>query len=58
VKIAKVLGVSVADMFTADDVFKDANSVDKTLIEKISLIRYPEQKRKSRFLYYARCTGG
>lgn len=49
VKIAKALGVSVADLFTADDVFKDVNSVDKTLMEKISLIELLDKKERSAF---------
>lgn len=49
VKIAKALGVSVADLFTADDVFKDVNSVDKTLMEKISLIDSLDKKEKAAF---------
>lgn len=44
VKIAKALGISVAELFTADDVFKDVNSVDKTLMEKISLIELLDKK--------------
>ena len=38
VKIAKALGISIAELFSADEVFKDVNSIDKTLMEKISLI--------------------
>ncbi|MCB9059865.1 MAG: helix-turn-helix transcriptional regulator [Calditrichae bacterium] len=49
VKIAKALGVSVADLFTADDVFKDVNSVDKSLMEKISLIDGLDKKEKTAF---------
>jgi transcriptional regulator with XRE-family HTH domain len=49
VKIAKALGVDVADLFTADDVFKDVNSVDKTLMEKISLIELLDKKERSAF---------
>jgi transcriptional regulator with XRE-family HTH domain len=49
VKIAKALGVSIPDLFTADDVFKDVNSVDKTLMEKISLIDSLDKKEKADF---------
>ena len=49
VKIAKALGVGVAELFTADDVFKDVNSIDKTLMEKISLIDSLDKKEKSAF---------
>ena len=48
-KIAKALGVSVADLFTADEVFKDVNSIDKTLMEKISLIDSLDKKEKQAF---------
>jgi transcriptional regulator with XRE-family HTH domain len=49
VKIAKALGVSVADLFTADEVYKDVNSIDKTLMEKISLIELLDKKERSAF---------
>ena len=49
VKIAKALGVSVAELFTADETFTDVNSVDKTLMEKISLIELLDKKEKAAF---------
>ncbi len=49
VKIAKALGVSVAELFSADDVFKDVNSVDKSLMEKLSLIEGLDKKERSAF---------
>ena len=49
IKIAKALGVTVAELFTADDVFKDVNSIDKTLMEKISLIELLDKKERSAF---------
>lgn len=49
VKIANALGVSVAELFTADESFKDVNSVDKTLMEKISLIEQLDKKEKGAF---------
>ena len=48
-KIAKALGVSLADLFSADEVFKDVNSIDKTLMEKISLIDSLDKKEKAAF---------
>ncbi len=48
-KIAKALGVSVAELFSADDLFKDVNSVDKSLMEKIALIEQLDKKEKSAF---------
>jgi transcriptional regulator with XRE-family HTH domain len=38
VKIAKALGVELADLFRADELFKEVNSKDKTLMEKIAII--------------------
>ena len=49
VKIAKALGVGIADLFTADDVFKDVNSIDKTLMEKMALIELLDKKEKAAF---------
>ena len=49
VKIAKALGVSVAKLFAADDIFKDVNSVDKSLMEKISLIDGLDKKEWAAF---------
>ena len=34
----KALGISLADLFKADDIFKTANTYDKTLMEKLKLI--------------------
>jgi transcriptional regulator with XRE-family HTH domain len=38
VKIAKALGVTLPELFMADEIFKDANAYDKTLLEKLRLI--------------------
>lgn len=37
-KIAKAMGVSMAEIFTDKDVLKDINSADTTLMERVSLI--------------------
>jgi transcriptional regulator with XRE-family HTH domain len=37
-RIAKSLAITLADLFKADDIFKDANTYDKTLMEKLKLI--------------------
>jgi transcriptional regulator with XRE-family HTH domain len=37
-KIAKALGLSLSELFNADNIFDDANTYDKTLMEKIRLI--------------------
>ncbi len=38
VKIAKALGVTLSELFSADEIFKDVNAYDKTLLEKLRLI--------------------
>ena len=38
IKIAKAMGVSMAELFTDKDVLKDVNSVDSTLMERVALI--------------------
>jgi len=48
-KIAKALGVELSDLFKADEVFKDSNSYDKSLMEKLSLIDKLEDKEKQAF---------
>ena len=37
-KIAKALGVSLAELFAATDELKEINSYDKTIMEKVSLM--------------------
>jgi transcriptional regulator with XRE-family HTH domain len=47
-KIAKALGVTLAELFEADSIFTDVNSADKTLMEKIKVIeQLDEQERNS-----------
>ena len=47
-KIAKALGVTLAELFEADSIFIDVNSADKTLMEKIKVMeQLDEQERKS-----------
>jgi transcriptional regulator with XRE-family HTH domain len=47
-KVAKALGVSLAELFEADSIFTDVNSADKTLMEKIKVIeQLDEQERNS-----------
>ncbi len=48
-KIAKALGVSLADLFQADEVLKEINSFDKSLMEKMSLIDQLDKKEKTAF---------
>lgn len=42
-------GVSITDLFKADEVFKDIDSYDKTLMEKLSLIEKLEEKEKQAY---------
>jgi len=37
-KMAKALGLTLSELFSADEIFNDANTYDKTLMEKIRLI--------------------
>lgn len=38
VKIAKALGLTISELFQADEIFSDTNSYDKTLMEKLRLL--------------------
>lgn len=48
-KIAKALGVEIADLFRADEVLKDVNSLDKSLMEKMALVEQLDKKEKAAF---------
>lgn len=49
-KIAKALGIKVSDLLTAEDIFKDVDSLDKTIVEKVQLIeQLDENEKKSIF---------
>lgn len=48
-KIAKALGVELGTLFNSEDVFKEINSADKTLMEKISFLEKLEDSEKSAF---------
>jgi transcriptional regulator with XRE-family HTH domain len=45
-KIAKALGVTLSELFRADEIFIDTHSQDKTLMEKIRLLDTLEDKDK------------
>ncbi len=49
VKIAKALGVDVGELFTVNQVLTDVNSLDKSVIEKVSLIEQLDKKEKAAF---------
>lgn len=44
-KVAKALGTQLSELF-ADDLFKDVNSLDKTLVEKVQLIEQLDDNEK------------
>jgi transcriptional regulator with XRE-family HTH domain len=46
-KIAVALQISLADLFQSEDIFKDINSADKTLIEKLRLIEQLDDQEKA-----------
>jgi transcriptional regulator with XRE-family HTH domain len=49
-KIAKALKIKVSDLLVAEDIFKDVNSLDKSLVEKVRLIEgLDDNERKSIF---------
>ena len=48
-RIAKAIGVELADLFRADEVFKDINSLDKSTMEKVALIDTLDKKEKTAF---------
>ncbi len=49
-KISKSLGMSLSELVSADDIFSDTNSFDKTLLEKVKLIEeLDENEQKSIF---------
>jgi transcriptional regulator with XRE-family HTH domain len=49
VKISRALKVSVSDLFQAEDIFKDINSLDKSVIEKVSLVEQLDKQDKAVF---------
>jgi transcriptional regulator with XRE-family HTH domain len=46
-RIAKALGITLAELFQSDDIFKDINSADKTIMEKLRLIEQLDEKEKN-----------
>lgn len=48
-KIAKALGIQLSELFNSEEIFKDVNSIDKTLMEKIRFIELLEDKEKEAF---------
>jgi len=48
-KIAKALGVELTDLVAPDNVFKEVNSADKTLMEKLRYLERLEEKERGAF---------
>jgi transcriptional regulator with XRE-family HTH domain len=49
-RIAKALGVTLTELFKADEIFTDVKSADKTLMEKLRLIdTLDDQEKQSLF---------
>jgi transcriptional regulator with XRE-family HTH domain len=48
-KVARALGVGLAELVNADDIFAEVNSYDKSVIEKMALVDQLEEKEKSAF---------
>jgi transcriptional regulator with XRE-family HTH domain len=46
-KIAKALGIELSELFISDTIFKDINSADKTIMEKIRLIEMLDAKEQA-----------
>jgi transcriptional regulator with XRE-family HTH domain len=47
-KIAKALGMTLSELFSSDDIFREVNSQDKSLMEKLRLVELLEdEERKS-----------
>ena len=45
-KIAKALGIDVSELFVSDKIFKNVNSADKTIMEKLRLIELLDPKEQ------------
>ena len=48
-KITKAMGVEFSELFKADELFKEVNSYDKTLMEKLNFIEQLDKKEKEGF---------
>ncbi len=45
-KIAKALGLNLSELFSADEIFNETNSYDKTLMEKLRLLDLLDEVEK------------
>jgi transcriptional regulator with XRE-family HTH domain len=48
-RIVKALNIEVTELFKADEIYKDINTFDKSLIEKVALIEQLDKKEKQAF---------
>jgi transcriptional regulator with XRE-family HTH domain len=49
VRIAEALNIDLSELVKADDIYKDVNSFNKTLVEKMSMIEQLEEKERDAF---------
>ena len=49
IKIAKALGIELAELFKAEDLFKEVLSANRSLLEKVALIEQLDKKEKQAF---------
>jgi transcriptional regulator with XRE-family HTH domain len=49
VRIAKALGMEVYELLKTDQVYKEVSSLDKSVIEKVTLIEQLDKKEKQAF---------
>ena len=45
-KITKALGVEMSELFASDEIFREINSADKTLMEKLRLIELLDKEER------------
>jgi uncharacterized radical SAM superfamily protein len=46
-KVAKALGMTLSELFSSDDIFREVNSQDKTLMEKLQVLELLEDEEKN-----------
>ena len=46
-KIAKALGMTLSELFSSDDIFREVNSQDKSLMEKLRLVELLEDEERN-----------
>ena len=48
-RIVKALNIEITELFKADEIYKDINTFDKSLMEKVALIEQLDKKEKTAF---------